>query len=174
VKCNELIYVILIALIGFLCLACGIQASEDAQDEELVVPVCKIIKPAETHRMNFSVESDLGAASFLMDWGNTTSDLEMTLITPSDESINSSTGEPVDYFKEGPSLYYIVPNPEAGEWVVEITPKEIPESGEEYCAYVVFNYEEVSTSDNPFNLSDEVMMRDVCEECNSSNLSNSN
>jgi hypothetical protein len=167
-KCGELISITLIGLIGFLCLFCGVQASEDAQDEELAIPICKIIKSDEIHRLNFSVEPDVGAASFLMDWGNITSDLEMVLVTPSGKSINSSTGKPIAYFKDNQSLYYIVPNPEAGEWIAEVIPNEVPKTGEEYCAYIVIDYEEVSTSDDPSNFSVEGIGTQVCENCNSS------
>ncbi len=160
---KELIPVALIALIGSLCLAC-VAETEDALGEELVIPVCRLISESDTHQLNFSVGSNVTAASFLMDWANATSELGMVLVTPSGASIGPDTGEPITYQRNDTSIYYIIPDPEPGEWIAEITARAVPGTGEGYCAFmvldkdVVLDEEEVDTLNNSLNLSDEELL----------------
>lgn len=159
--------ILLAALIGSMILACGVQTSEDAQEPDLVIPECKFINESETHQMSFNILSNVTEVSFLMDYTYKTSDLEMVIIAPSGDIIDSTVGEPVIYEKENISLYYIIPEPELGEWKAEITAKDVPEGGEEYCAYMVLGDMAVDTSDIPLNLSDEDQGPEECESCKS-------
>jgi hypothetical protein len=125
--------------------------------------------------LNFSIDVSAAAASFLLDWGNVTSNVEMTLITPRGESIEPSAGGEYAYYKENNSLYYIVPNPQMGEWVAVISAGNVPGGSEEYCAFMVLDYEEVNTSGTPRNItsdypadSTDESAVEICEDCNSS------
>lgn len=164
-KIWKLVSVALIALVGSSCLACGAEASEEGLDEGLVVPFCGTINASETFEMNVSVGSNISSASFLVDWTNLSSELEMTLVSPSGRSINSSVEAPITFNESNASIYYIVPNPEPGEWIATIAAKEVPAVGEEYCTYSYL--EEGSTVDVASNSSAEEPLSGECEECNS-------
>jgi hypothetical protein len=163
----ELTSIALIALIGSLCLAYGVETAEDALDLEVTSPICKYINASETHQLNFSVGSNVTAASFILDFANDTSELEMVLITPSGSRIDSATGEPITYQRDNLSIYYIVPDPEPGEWTAEITARDVPETGEEYCASAVLDKEGAYMSGSPSNISDEELFPEECEDCGS-------
>ncbi len=161
----ELTSIALIALIGSLCLAYGVETAEDAL--ETTSPICRYINASETHQLNFSVGSNVTAAFFLLDFANDTSELEMVLITPSGTIIDSSTAGPATYQRENLSICYIVPDPEPGEWTAEITAKDVPETGEEYCASTVLDKESTYISGSPSNISDEELFPEECEDCDS-------
>ncbi len=166
----ELISVALIALVGSICLAWGAETPEDGLDEDLVVPFCGYINASESFEMNVSVGSNVTSASFLVDWMNLSSNLEMTLVSPSGRSIASSVGEPITFNESNASIYYIVPDPEPGEWVAIITAKEVPAVGEEYCTYSYLEEEEsmvAGASNSSSNSSEEVLSSEECVECNS-------
>jgi hypothetical protein len=164
---RELISIALVALIASLCLVCGAEAEEDLLDEGFAIPICRYINASETHQLNFSVVPNVAAASFFVDFGNESSDLEMVLITPSGAGIDSTTGEPIIYERNGRSIYYIVPDPEPGEWIAEITAKNVPEASEEYCAFMVLDEEYGAMLNSTANFSDEVLYPDECENCTS-------
>lgn len=164
-KIWKLLSIALIALVGSSCLACGAETSEEEADEGLVVPFCGTINASETFEMNVSVGSNISSASFLVDWTNLSSELEMTLVSPSGRSIDSSVGEPIIFDESNASIYYIVPDPEPGEWVATITAKKVPAVGEEYCTYPYL--EERSSGDAASNSSEEELLSEECEECNS-------
>jgi len=155
----------LVMLVGSLCPA---YAAEDAAalDEGLVIPMCRYINPSETHQMDVSVDEEITMASFLMDWRNVTSDLEMVLITPSGARINSTVGEPITFDKNGSSIYYIVPDPQPGQWIAEIAAKNAPVGGEEYCAYSFLDTEGTATVYSSSDSDDEGLIPVECENCN--------
>ncbi len=170
-KGYELISIIaLIALIGSICPAYGVDSEENALDEGLVIPICRYINASETHLMNLSVSSNIAFASFLLDWWGATSVLEMVLISPSGTHIDSSVEGPITYNESVSSgvnsIYYVVPDPEPGVWTAEIRALDVPESGEEYCSYSVLDEDE-SMLDIESNSSDEEILPEECETCSS-------
>lgn len=142
------------------------QTIEEVPEEDLVIPVCKSINESEMHQISFSIPSNLTQASFLMDFSHESSGLDMVLETPNGERIDSTAGDPIIYKKENLSIYYIIPMPEEGDWTVEITARAVPETGEEYCAYMVPGDEYEILSDVPSNLSEELDSEE-CESCKS-------
>lgn len=161
----ELISVALIALVGSLGPAWGAETTEDSLDEGLVVPFHGYINASEPFEMSVSVGSNVTSASFFVDWMNLSSDLDMTLVSPSGRNIDSSVGEPIVFNESNASIYYIVPDPEPGEWVAMITAREVPAVGEEYWAYSYLE-EEGPVVNAATNSSEEEFLSEECEECN--------
>lgn len=165
----ELISVALIALVGSLSLAWGAETTEDSLDEGLVVPFHGYINASEPFQMSVSVGSNVTFASFFVDWMNLSSDLDMTLVSPSGRNIDSSVGEPIAFNESNASIYYMVPDPEPGEWVATVTAKEVPAVGEEYWAYSYLEEEESvvnAATNSSSNSSEEEFLSEECEECN--------
>lgn len=155
----------LIALIGSICPAHG-DSEENAFGEGLVIPISRYINESETHLMNVSVSSNVTMASFLLDWMDVTSVLEMVLISPSGTRIDSSAEEPITYNMTSDAIYYVVPDPEPGVWTAEITALDVPETGEEYYSYSILDEDE-SLLGAVINTSLEEISAEMCESCSS-------
>ena len=129
----KILHLILIFLtLGTLCMTSMAQMPENLVQ---LVPKCDVVKSGE----NVSLSSNIGPGNaqlmYILSWVNSTSVLDMTLITPSGKKIVSSAQSPIIYRKNETMITYIVPVPETGKWNTEITAKTAPELGEEFCVF---------------------------------------
>jgi hypothetical protein len=59
----------------------------------------------------------------------------MALRTPSGVSINQSAQTPIGYTKEKLDTYYVIPDPEPGNWTAIIEAKNVSPGGEDYVFF---------------------------------------
>jgi hypothetical protein len=167
----ELIFLALIAIFSSFSFAFGEETADDL-GQGLTVPTCGRIYASETHMLNSAIGSNATSVSFILSWGETAGDLDMVLVTPSGMKIDPEAKEPISYQRNASLIYYIVPYPEPGNWTAEITARDVPEAGEDYCAFTVLDEDEAAMEDegqseSPSDPSDEVQDSDECAECNS-------
>lgn len=149
--------IFVVAIFISLYLACAAKSEEGGMDEGLAVPICKHINASETHPLSFSVGPNISSASFILSWDNNNSDMEMVLISPSEKMIDSSAGQPINYQKNDSMIFYIVPDPEPGNWTAEVIAPAALQTGENYCAFFVLEAVNENIYDGLSNLSGEVM-----------------
>jgi PKD repeat protein len=77
------------------------------------------------------------SALFRINWLG--SDLDLTLVSPSGERIGPDSNKVAEYVKTNNTIYYILNNPEPGEWKAEIDPVDMPENGEPVTFATFFN-----------------------------------
>jgi hypothetical protein len=166
----ELMLIALITIIGSFSYAFGEEIA-DALDQGPTIPACGHINESETHLLNSTIGSNITSASFILSWSETADDLEMVLFAPSGMRIGPDAGEPVIYQRNASLIYYIVPNPEPGDWTAEITAGSVPEAGGDYCAFTVLDENEAAVekamSERPSDSGDEVQEIEGCAECSS-------
>lgn len=111
-----------------------------AEDSLSLVPIqsCGHLNATGSSRLNSNIGSNLSAVTFLLDWTNVSSSLEMTLSMPDGQKIDSSARPPVIYGKNESTEYFLVPNPEPGEWTAEVKANSVPDKGEDYCLTTIF------------------------------------
>ena len=156
-RSSELIFISLLAfsVLGMLSVA---------QDQGLIpVQSCGVLNATGSSLVKSNIGSHLSSVSFLLNWTNATSSLDMILSSPSGLKIDSSAQPPVIYGENESMEYYIVPNPEPGTWTVQIRPKSVPDKGEEYCLSTIFIFGQELVSENNTSL----------EQLNTSALNNS-
>jgi hypothetical protein len=124
----RLIKIIVFLIMVDVCLAEGV-----GESSQPAIPMCGQISAFETVLLNPTVDSNLESASFVLVWSSPKSVLKMDLTSPSGIKYDSSVQPPVIYGSDGAVTYYIVPNPEEGDWTVAITAEDVPECGESYC-----------------------------------------
>lgn len=160
-------FVILLMISVSLCLANGAGQENSTIDQEVVVPINGHINASETQSLNFTVGPDVASASFILTWGKTMGNLDMALITPSGMQVDPASDVQIIYKKNIDDdkrnmsmLFYIVPEPETGDWTAEITATAVPEMGADYTAFIIPTGEEGAIPESPDNLS--VI---ECEDC---------
>jgi hypothetical protein len=111
-----------------------------AQISQSVVPVqsCGHLDATGPSLLKSEIGSNLSAVSFLLNWTNSSSSLEMTLISPTGQKIDSSAQPPVVYDKNVSMEYYVVPSPEPGTWTEQVKANSVPNKGEDYCLSTIF------------------------------------
>ncbi len=154
----KLMFVALIITFAPFSFAFGEEVADDL-DQGLTVPTCGHIYASETHTVNSIIGLNITSASFILNGGETADNLGMVLVTPNGTEIGPDAGEPITYRREANLIYYIVPNPEPGNWTAKITAGTIPEMGEDYCIFTVLDEEEMNVGSEiafeiPTNLSD--------------------
>ena len=95
------------------------------------------ILPAQTSSLTVPITSSTTSATFSISWGG--SDLDLVLYKPDGIEINPgvAAADPnIDYVEESTYEFYRVANPDAGEWIMEITAISVPTGGEDYTAKV--------------------------------------
>ncbi len=167
----DLIFIALITISSSFSSAFGDETADDPA-QGLAVPTCGHIYASEMHTLNSVVGLNVTSVSFILDAGEAADEMEMMLIAPNGIRIDPSAGEPIIYQRNAELIYYIIPYPEPGNWTAEITAGDIPEMGEDYCAFTVLDEEEVAdeeetTSESHSNLNDGVQDSEECVECNS-------
>jgi hypothetical protein len=101
----------------------------------LIQPVVVEIIPGESAFFGRSIPHFMSSAGFHSSWPG--SDVVMTLTTPSGRIINRSTTDPDVYHENGPTYEnYLVSNPEAGRWTVQLFGSDIPPGGEDVTLIV--------------------------------------
>jgi hypothetical protein len=149
--------IFVVAIFISLYLACAAESEEGGMDEGLAVPICKHINASETYSLSFSVGLNISSASFILSWDNNSSDMEMVLISPSERKIDSSSEQPINYQKNDSMIFYIVPDPEPGNWTAEVIAPAALQMGEDYCAFFIQEADKADIYDGLSNLSGEVM-----------------
>jgi len=117
------------------CLASGSETESDMPAIELIVPVNGHINASETLSQISTVGPNVSSASFSLYWQNEENDLSMTLKSPSGLMIDQSAQLPTIYQKENQSIYYIVQDPEAGNWTAMIEALNVSAQGEEFTFF---------------------------------------
>lgn len=135
----------LVLLLSSICTAYGIETKSDIPKAETPIPIDGQINASEMQSQISMVGSNVSSVVFSLNWQNKGSDLEMTLKSPSGDQINQSAQAPTIYKKEELDTYYIVTNPEPGNWTAIIEAKKVPSEGEHY----VFFASKVPGSSNP-------------------------
>jgi hypothetical protein len=130
---NKIGCIILLVIFGLLCMASIAQPIETESNQMMAVPICGHINASEVLSVKSAIESGSSSASFVLSWTNVTTDLQMVLETPRGQEINQSVKPPAIYGKNESLIYYIIPDPEAGNWTAEIFADNMPASGEDYC-----------------------------------------
>jgi hypothetical protein len=125
----------IVLLLSSICTVYGIETKSDIPHAEATVPIDGQINASEIKSQISTVGSDVSSVVFSLNWQNNGSDLEMTLKSPSGDQINQSAQAPTIYKKEELSTYYIVPNPEPGNWTAIIEAKNVPSEGEHYVFF---------------------------------------
>ncbi|HAG08943.1 MAG TPA: hypothetical protein DCK87_05190 [Desulfotomaculum sp.] len=86
--------------------------------------------PGEVKTKPLTIDPGTLQATFGISWPG--SDFEISLVRPDGRELNPSSPDPDYSFVKGPTYaYYIVDNPESGEWLCRITALELPPEGEE-------------------------------------------
>lgn len=111
-----------------------------AENSLSLVPIqsCGHLNATGPSLLNSSIGSNLSAVTFLLDWTNASSRLEMTLTTPDGQKIDSSAQPPVIYGKNESTEYFLVPNPEQGAWTAQVKANSVTDKGEDYCLTTIF------------------------------------
>jgi hypothetical protein len=125
----------LILLLSSICNAYGIETKSDIPQAETTIPIDEQINASEMQSQISMVGADVSSVVFSLNWQNKGSYLEMTLKSPSGEQINQSAQAPTIYSKGELDTYYIVPNPEPGNWTAIIEAKKVPSKGEHYVFF---------------------------------------
>ena len=105
----------------------------DLSDEEEEPEYIKIHKiyPDTTDSHLKAIDPTVSEANFVLSWQSNTSNLNLTLYKPDgsiadDANISHEKNTALAY------EYYTVPNPEPGNWTMNITAIDVPEEGEDY------------------------------------------
>ena len=88
--------------------------------------------------LKWLVDSNAQKAGVIIIWPG--SDVNMTLVSPSGEIFGPDSANVTEYAKSNDTIYYLIDNPEPGEWTAEIDPVNISESGEPYTFSTFFNH----------------------------------
>ena len=144
-RLESIFFVLLLALIG---ITSGIEAVDDGPQVGATIPINARINASEVQSQNLMIGSDVSSAVFSLNWQNMGSDLEMTLRSPSGDQINQSAQMPVIYTKEELDTYYIVPNPEPGNWTAIIEAKNVSSKGEDYVFFAAQLLGNATIADN--------------------------
>jgi hypothetical protein len=122
-------------LFSLSCIASSIDAEEDTPQIGDVIPINGQINASESQSQISMIEGNASFVAFYLNWQNMDSDLEMTLKSPSGVEIDQSAQMPIIYKKEKINAYYIIPNPELGNWTAIIEAKKVPPEGEKYSFF---------------------------------------
>ena len=144
-RLESIFLVLLLALIG---IASGIEAVDDGPQVGTTIPINAQINASEVQSQYSMIGSDVSSAVFSLNWQNMGSDLEMTLRSPSGDQINQSAQMPIIYTKEELDTYYIVPNPEPGNWTAIIEAKNVSSKGEDYVFFAAQLLGNATIADN--------------------------
>lgn len=164
----EMNFAALLIISVSLCLANGVGQEGSAINQEvMLVPISSHINASETQSLNFAVGPDAVSASFILTWGKAMGDLDMVLITPGGMQVDPASDELIIYKKNIEDdkrnmsmLFYIIPEPEIGDWTAEITATAVPETGANYYAFMIPTGEDGAIPEIPDNLSTM-----ECEDC---------
>jgi hypothetical protein len=159
----KLLFVVL--LLSSICTAYGIETKNDIPKAEITIPIDGHINASEMQSQISIVGSDVSSVVFSLSWQNKGSDLEMTLKSPGGDQINQSAQAPTIYKKEELDTYYIVPNPEPGNWTAIVEAKNVPSEGEHYVFFAAKVLGKEAIADNE---------KESVDLSNSSNETNSN
>jgi hypothetical protein len=116
-------------------LASGVETEDGMPPIEIIVPVNGYINASETLTQISTVGPNVSSASFSLYWQNGENDLGMTLKSPSGLVIDQSAQPPTIYEKGNQSIYYIVQDPEAGNWTAMIEALNVSAQGEEFTFF---------------------------------------
>jgi hypothetical protein len=98
------------------------------------VPFCGHISPSSSDRYFADIEPHTSEASFLLRWRSAADSLDLVLRSPSGRVIGP--GEAVDKVPGETFRSYLIEDPEAGRWTVDILSSGLPEKGDDYCLSV--------------------------------------
>jgi len=105
------------------------------EEKEPVYPKIYKIYPDTTISYPRAIDPTVCWASFVLSWQSNSSNLNLTLYKP-----DGSVAEDVNITHEKNTTlayeYYTVPNPEPGNWTMNITAIDVPEEGENYSVIV--------------------------------------
>jgi|GEM_PF-4483717 len=94
------------------------------------IPFCGHISSSSLANYTIYIEPQTSAASFVLQWRNEGSILDLTLFSPQGRVISSASS---DCMRDKTSLSYSISRPEWGRWMVEVRSGRLPERGEDYC-----------------------------------------
>lgn len=151
-----------------LCMTSMAQTQDNQTQDNLVqlVPKCDAIKSAENISMSSNVGPGNAQLTYILSWVNSSSVLDMMLITPSGKKIDSSAQSPILYEMNGTTITYIVPDPETGKWNAEITAKTAPELGEDFCVFPFLTLGGTQINDTSEIAGNQILTE--CATCNQS------
>jgi hypothetical protein len=138
----------LILMLSLICTASGIDTENMLPQTETTIPIDGQINVSEMQSQISMIGSDVSSVVFALNWQNKGTDLEMTLRSPSGDQINQSAQEPTIFKKEELDTYYIVPNPEPGNWTAIIEAKNAPSEGEHYVFFAAKVLGKAAIADN--------------------------
>ncbi len=91
----------------------------------------------------------------------------MKLVSPGEREINSSAEPPINYQKNDSLIFYIVPDPEPGNWTAKVIAPMALQTGEDYCVIFIQENANENIYDSLSNLSSEMQSPEECKDCNS-------
>ena len=144
----------LILMLSLICTASGIDTENMLPQTETTIPIDGQINASEVQSQISMIGSDVSSVVFALNWQNKGSDLEMTLRSPSGDQINQSAQAPTIYKKEEFDTYYIVPNPEPGNWTAIIEAKNVSSKGEHYVFFAAKVLGKAAIADNETKTAD--------------------
>ncbi|NPV62190.1 MAG: hypothetical protein HPY61_06090 [Methanotrichaceae archaeon] len=158
--------VILALIVVFMALSfpCSGQAEQGALPEGVTVPLCRHINASETQVLDHFMTPNLSSVSFILTWGNASFDLMMALRKPDGAIVNSSADLPVVFQRNRSLQYYIIPDPEPGEWRADVFARTAPEGGMDCCLVVLEETASEPTDDSSDDAA-ENQSSEVCLEC---------
>ena len=152
-------------IIGITITRCGEKPSRDPSDLIPLIPTCGHIAPSSSVMHNTTIDSTISTALFVIHWIRSESDLNLVLYSPNGTRIDSSVAvtDFSIYYEENTTYeYYVIQNPEYGNWTMEITAINVPSDGEDYCAFVntISNLTfSLSTDKNYYNPKEQIDIR---------------
>ena len=160
---NGLIFTLLV--FGALCLASFAQIIDLDSNQTMMVPTCNNIGPSETLLQNSLIDSNLTSISFILSWSDSTNSPEMVLRTPGAHEINQFVEPPIIYEKNDTIIYYIIPNPEIGNWTLEINTNDQSSKDEDYCLFIVQDTSSQSNEENYSITLPDMSNSSNCQTC---------
>ncbi len=113
----------------------GLQADPGTEaDLDPGVPFCGHISPSSSVRYFANIEPHTTEANFALRWRNAASTLGLVLCSPSEREIGPE--EAADIAQGENFRSYLIMNPEAGRWTVDIVSSSLPDKGDDYCLSV--------------------------------------
>ncbi len=87
-------------------------------------------------QITFDVDSSVQKTTVISDWLG--SDIDLQIITPSQQVLNSDEYPVIEYLKEDGVIYYLIDAPTPGTWTANLIPVDVPQKGEPYSFDVFY------------------------------------
>lgn len=132
-----------VLILGLILFAKGLQADPGTEaDLDPGVPFCGHISPSSSVRYFANIEPHTSEAKFVLRWRNAAGSLDLVLRAPDGREIDPSSL--AGFASDKTFVSFVLPEPEAGRWAVDVISAGLPAEGDDYCVSV----EPVAEMDN--------------------------